>query len=76
MLTSLTTLSLWVSKRITTACRSVPSTGSVRAAKAFLRPETEIWIDGGVNESNLQEIVTAGVDGLVIGSRFSRHRAQ
>lgn len=39
----------------------------VHAAKTFLRPETEIWIDGGVNESNLQEIVMAGVDGFVIG---------
>lgn len=39
----------------------------LRAARKFLRPETEIWVDGGINESNLKSVVLAGATGIVIG---------
>lgn len=39
----------------------------IRQARAFLRPDTEIWVDGGVNEQNLERIVQAGATGAVVG---------
>lgn len=36
-------------------------------ARAFLRPETQIWVDGGVNEGNLKSVINAGADGVVLG---------
>ena len=39
----------------------------VREAGAFLRPGTDIWVDGGVNTENLEQIVRAGAPGVVVG---------
>lgn len=41
--------------------------GKVREARAFLRPGTDIWVDGGVNTGNLEAIVRAGATGVVVG---------
>ena len=35
--------------------------------RAFLRADTLIWVDGGVNEDNLKSVVDAGADGVVLG---------
>ena len=32
-----------------------------------IRKDISIWVDGGVNESNLKDVVNAGADGVVIG---------
>ena len=39
----------------------------IREAKEILLPESTVWVDGGVNQNNLKEIVAAGADGVVIG---------
>lgn len=39
----------------------------VREARELLGPNVSIWVDGGVNDSNLQSVIEAGADGVVIG---------
>ena len=39
----------------------------VRKARAFLGDGVEIWVDGGINEGNLEQVVRAGADGIVVG---------
>lgn len=39
----------------------------VREARALLGPDVDIWVDGGVNDNNLQSVVEAGANGVVIG---------
>lgn len=39
----------------------------VRDARAFFGEKVSIWVDGGVNETNLKAVVDAGADGVVIG---------
>lgn len=39
----------------------------VRQAREILPPSVLIWVDGGVNESNLASVVDAGADGIVVG---------
>ena len=39
----------------------------VRKARAFLGDDVEIWVDGGINEGNLEQVVRAGADGIVVG---------
>ena len=39
----------------------------IRAARAILPPRVEIWVDGGVNEKNLESVVSAGADAVVVG---------
>lgn len=39
----------------------------VKEARKLLPKETPIWIDGGVNDENLEEIVLAGADAVVMG---------
>lgn len=39
----------------------------VREARKFLSPSTLVWVDGGVNDSNLASVVAAGADGIVVG---------
>ena len=39
----------------------------VRAAREFLPANVEIWVDGGINASNLKDVVSAGADGVVVG---------
>lgn len=35
--------------------------------RAMLSKNTKIWVDGGVNETNLKSIIDAGADGCVVG---------
>ncbi len=39
----------------------------IKDARAMLPPSVQIWVDGGVNESNIREVVEAGADGVVMG---------
>ncbi|HCR82607.1 ribulose-phosphate 3-epimerase [Muricomes intestini] len=36
-------------------------------ARLKLEEHTKIWVDGGVNKSNLRSVVDAGADGVVLG---------
>lgn len=36
-------------------------------ARAFLRADVPIWVDGGVNEGNLKTVIDSGADGVVLG---------
>lgn len=36
-------------------------------ARAMLSENTKIWVDGGINETNLKSIIDAGADGCVVG---------
>lgn len=39
----------------------------VKEAREIFGKEIRIWVDGGVNETNLKEVIYAGADGVVIG---------
>ena len=39
----------------------------VRRARQILPPEVQLWVDGGVNETNLRDVVMAGADAVVMG---------
>ena len=39
----------------------------ITEARQMLGDRIPIWVDGGINASNLEEIVRAGADGVVIG---------
>ena len=39
----------------------------ITEARQMLGDRIPIWVDGGINDSNLEEIVRAGADGVVIG---------
>ncbi len=39
----------------------------IAKGKAMLKKETAVWVDGGINDANLKQVVTAGADGVVIG---------
>ena len=39
----------------------------VRKARKLLPDHIPIWVDGGINEENLKDVVEAGADGVVIG---------
>jgi ribulose-phosphate 3-epimerase len=36
-------------------------------ARTVLSENTKIWVDGGVNETNLKSVIDAGADGIVVG---------
>jgi len=39
----------------------------IKEARKLLPPDTAIWVDGGVNDENLKDIVLAGADAVVMG---------
>lgn len=39
----------------------------ITEARQMLGDRIPIWVDGGINDSNLKEVVRAGADGVVIG---------
>lgn len=39
----------------------------VKLARKLLPEQVALWVDGGVNESNLSRVVAAGADGIVVG---------
>ncbi len=39
----------------------------ITEARQMLGDRIPIWVDGGINDSNLEEVVKAGADGVVIG---------
>ena len=39
----------------------------IRDARAMLPKDITIWVDGGVNEGNLKEVIDAGADAIVQG---------
>lgn len=39
----------------------------VRHARQILPPHVQLWVDGGVNETNLRDVVMAGADAVVMG---------
>lgn len=39
----------------------------IKEARKFLSQSVHIWVDGGVNESNLASVIEAGADGIVVG---------
>ena len=39
----------------------------VRRAREILPADVELWVDGGVNEGNLRDVVMAGADACVMG---------
>ena len=39
----------------------------VKKARKLLPESVPIWVDGGINEDNLKDVVDAGADGVVIG---------
>ena len=39
----------------------------ITEARQMLGDRIPIWVDGGINDSNLEEVVRAGADGVVIG---------
>ena len=39
----------------------------VKRARKLLPENVPIWVDGGINENNLKDVVEAGADGVVIG---------
>ncbi len=41
-------------------------------ARAILREDSLIWVDGGVNEGNLKAVIDAGADGVVLGRAIFR----
>ncbi|MBR3168479.1 MAG: ribulose-phosphate 3-epimerase [Erysipelotrichaceae bacterium] len=36
-------------------------------ARELFGPDLPVWVDGGINDGNLKEVVEAGADGVVIG---------
>jgi ribulose-phosphate 3-epimerase len=36
-------------------------------ARKILPKETTIWVDGGINDANLREVIIAGADAVVMG---------
>ncbi|MBQ6508385.1 MAG: ribulose-phosphate 3-epimerase [Flexilinea sp.] len=44
-----------------------PVLEKISRLRAILPPETEIWADGGVNESNMRQVTAAGADTLIMG---------
>lgn len=47
--------------------------GKVRAVRALL-PGMPVWVDGGVNDANLADVVLAGADAVVLGRAVFRAR--
>lgn len=39
----------------------------VTELKKMLRPDAQVWVDGGINSTNLKKVVDAGADGVVLG---------
>lgn len=39
----------------------------IKAARHILPPSTNIWVDGGINETNLRPVIENGADGIVLG---------
>ncbi|MCP1110412.1 ribulose-phosphate 3-epimerase [Ohessyouella blattaphilus] len=39
----------------------------VADARCLFGDKVKIWVDGGVNESNLKSVISAGADGVVLG---------
>ena len=39
----------------------------IAEARRLLPKETTIWVDGGINDTNLRDVVLAGADAVVIG---------
>lgn len=39
----------------------------VTELKKMLRPNAQVWVDGGINSTNLKKVVDAGADGVVLG---------
>ena len=39
----------------------------ISKARKILGKNTRIWVDGGINEDNLKDVIVAGADGVVIG---------
>ncbi|MCR5299936.1 MAG: ribulose-phosphate 3-epimerase [Erysipelotrichaceae bacterium] len=39
----------------------------IRQARELFGPDLPVWVDGGINDGNLKEVVEAGADGVVIG---------
>ena len=39
----------------------------ISKVKKILGKNTRIWVDGGINEDNLKDVIAAGADGVVIG---------
>jgi ribulose-phosphate 3-epimerase len=39
----------------------------VREARKIVSDRTMIWVDGGINDDNLYDVIEAGADGVVIG---------
>ncbi len=39
----------------------------VRRARQMLPPQVQLWVDGGVSETNLRDVVMAGADAVVMG---------
>ena len=39
----------------------------VRQAREIFGKDLEIWVDGGINDDNLKDVVEAGASGVVIG---------
>ena len=40
---------------------------AISKARKILGKNTRIWVDGGINEDNLKDVIVAGADGVVIG---------
>ena len=38
-----------------------------KSKKDIRGKNTRIWVDGGINEDNLKDVIVAGADGVVIG---------
>ena len=39
----------------------------IQEARSFLPKETQIWVDGGINQENLAQVIEAGADAVVMG---------
>ena len=44
-----------------------PILEKISRLREILPPETEIWADGGINESNMRQVTAAGADTLIMG---------
>ena len=44
-----------------------PILEKISRLREILPPETEIWADGGINESNMRPVTAAGADTLIMG---------
>ena len=44
-----------------------PILEKISRLREILPPETEIWADGGINESSMQQVIAAGADTLIMG---------